>query len=62
MDFKEWLLFKAKNAGDRSDLMHRMGNEFVSSVEAGREAAYKEVAECRYMDDFAIKSIARVTG
>ena len=49
MNFKEWLLFKAKNAGERSDLLHKQGMKFMSEVEAGKEDAYKEIAMCKFM-------------
>jgi len=51
MDFKEWLLFKAKNAGERSDLFHKENQHFAANIEAGKEQAYKEIAICKFMNN-----------
>ena len=45
MNFKELLLFKAKNAGKRSDLLHKWGLNKQATIEAGREDAYKDAAK-----------------
>jgi len=49
MNFKEWLLWKAKTAGELSDLYHKKGRSFISAVEAGKEEAYKEIAESKFL-------------
>ena len=54
MNFKEWLLFKAKNAGERSDLLYKTGQDFRSAVEAGKEDAYKEIAMCKFINNSSL--------
>jgi len=49
MNFKDWLLWKAKTAGERSDLYHKKGRSFISAVEAGKEEAYREVANSKFV-------------
>jgi len=49
MNFKDWLLWKAKTAGERSDLYHKKGRSFISAVEAGKEEAYKEIADSKFL-------------
>jgi len=49
MNFKDWLLWKAKTAGERSDLYHKKGRSFISAVEAGKEEAYREIANSKFV-------------
>jgi len=49
MSFKDWLLWKAKSAGERSDLMHKQGLNFQATIEAGKEEAYREVANSKFV-------------